>query len=61
MSSLCSKDDLLQDLISELSSELSSHYRSVCTGLCLSPPDFDATIIKKAIKVNYNEANNLEI
>ncbi|KAF6021017.1 hypothetical protein EB796_020664 [Bugula neritina] len=51
-----------KDLISELSSELSSHYRSVCTGLCLSPPDFDATIIKKAIKgAGTDEAALIEI
>ena len=39
-----------QDLISELKSELSGGLKKLCVGLCMSPADFDAMNLNKAIK-----------
>ena len=39
-----------KDLISELNSELSGGLKKLCAGLCMSPADFDAMNLNKAIK-----------
>ena len=39
-----------KDLIGELKGELSGGLKKLCIGLCMSPPDFDAMNLNKAIK-----------
>jgi len=42
-----------QDLSEELESELSGNFRSCAKALCLSPDVYDASEIKRAIKVRF--------
>ena len=41
----------MQDLINELKSELSGHFEDVVLGLLMKPREFDAFILRSAIKV----------
>lgn len=50
-----------QDLIKELKGELSGGLCKLATGLCLSSADFDATMVKKAIRVSFLTSATLKM
>lgn len=43
----------LQDLIADLKSELSGNFRDVVLGLMMTPAEYDASEVYKAIQVPY--------
>lgn len=47
---------IVQDLIADLKSELSGHFEDVVLGLMMTPAEYDASEVYKAIKVLLNYA-----